>query len=88
VICVRKGSAGDTEDAAGHLIPQCLVDDHVTDVLSEAVLSAEKAGKPVKLLVLSGHDAAMTLLAAAATLRAADLWLGVFAGSHSGAAGD
>lgn len=28
------------------------------------------------LLVLSGHDATMTLLAAAATLRAAGLWLG------------
>jgi hypothetical protein len=76
VICVRKGSARDIEDAAGDLIPECLVDDHVTDVLSEVVFSAEKAGKPVKLLVLSGHDTAMTLLAAAATLRAADLWLG------------
>ena len=28
------------------------------------------------LLVLSGHDATMTLLAASATLRAAGLWLG------------
>jgi hypothetical protein len=76
VICVRKGSARDIEDAAGDLIPECFVDDHVTDALSEIVFSAEKAGKPVKLLVLSGHDIAMTLLAAAATLRAADLWLG------------
>jgi amino acid transporter len=76
VICVRDSAMGDAEDDAGHLIPESLVDDHVTDVLSEVVFSAEKAGKPVKLLVLSGDNTALTLLTASVALHASDLWLG------------
>ena len=76
VICVRQKQTGEAEGATRRQNPKRLVDDHVTDVLSEVVFSAEKAGKPVKLLAVAGDDSMQTLLVAAARLGATDLWLG------------
>ena len=81
VMCVHQASARDSEDGQGKLVAERVVGDQETDVLSEAVFSAEKAGKPLKLLALCGEDALGTLLAAAASLGASDLWL---ASSHGG----
>jgi amino acid transporter len=80
VICIRHGSTEDpieeTDDATQRPNPDRMVDDHVTDVFSEVVFSAEKTGKPVKLLALAGDDCIQILLAAAAQLGAANLWIG------------
>ena len=51
------------------------ISDRVTDVFSEVVFSAEKAGKPVKLLALKGSDATRVLLEAAACLHASQVWI-------------
>ena len=59
----------------GQIPPARLVSDTEGDVFSEAVFSAEKAGKPIKLLALTGEDAPALLLEAAARLQAAGLWL-------------
>ncbi len=53
------------------------VDDRVKDVFSEVVFSAEKLGRPVKLLALPGDDMVGVLLEAAKALAAAELWLGL-----------
>jgi hypothetical protein len=52
------------------------VADHETDVFSQIVFSAEKVGKPVKLLAIAGNDPARALLEAAIALQASDVWLG------------
>ena len=52
------------------------VDNHVKDVFSEIVFSAEKLGKPVKLLSLPGDNPTGLLLQAAKSLAASELWLG------------
>ena len=44
--------------------------DHETDVFSQIVFSAEKVGKPVKLLAIAGNDPARALLEAAIALQA------------------
>ena len=59
----------------GQIPPARLVSDTEGDVFSEAVFSAEKAGKPVKLLALIGEDATALLLQAAGCLQASGLWL-------------
>ena len=59
---------------------ESVVEDHVKDVFSEVVFSAEKLGRPVKLLALTGEDAVSMLLQAATCLEASQLWLG---SSHS-----
>lgn len=81
VVCVHQGTANDSEDGQGKLIAERVVGDRETDVFSEVVFSAEKAGKPLKLLALCGEDSLKTLLEAAAALGASDLWLGA---SHGG----
>ncbi len=53
------------------------VDDNLKDVLSEVVFSAEKLGRPLRLLALPGKDTVSTLLQAATCLQASQLWLGV-----------
>jgi len=53
-----------------------VLDDCEIDVFSEIVFSAEKAGKPVKLLALAGEDATGLLLEAAKRVEAAELWVG------------
>ncbi len=73
VICVHRGSV---DDAGGQLVPERLVADHETDVFSEIVFSAEKVGKPVKLLAIAGNDPARALLEAVIALQASDVWLG------------
>ncbi len=72
VICVHQTSA---EAASATLSPEQVVADPETDVFSEIVFSAEKAGKPLKLLALADPDPVHALLAAATALHAADLWL-------------
>ncbi len=53
----------------------CAVDDRVKDIFSEVVFSAEKQGRPVKLLALPGEDRVSVLLQAARSLSASELWL-------------
>ncbi len=53
------------------------VDDRFKDIFSEVVFSAEKLGRPVRLLALAGKDPAQVLLQAATNLQAGQLWLGV-----------
>ena len=76
VVCVGQEAMG----------ADCLPD-RVTDVFSEIVFSAEKAGKPVKLLALTGKDAARTLLGAAVCLEARRLWIGAGRGGCGRAGG-
>ena len=52
-------------------------DDRLKDTFSEVVFSAEKLGRPVRLLALEGEDPAKVLLEAATHLEAAQLWMGV-----------
>ena len=47
----------------------------VKDVLSEVVFTAEKIGRPVKLLVLPGADRSRTVCEAAASLQTGELWM-------------
>ncbi len=51
------------------------IDDDVKDVFSEVVFSAEKLGKPIKLLALAGNNGTAVLLQAAQSLAASELWL-------------
>ncbi len=51
------------------------VSDNVKNVFSEVVFSAEKLGKPVKLLALGGDNPTAVLLQAAQSLAASELWL-------------
>ncbi len=73
VICVHRGSANDQK---GQFVPERLVQDRETDVFSEIVFSAEKLGKPVKLLALAGDDPTRVLLEAAIALESREIWLG------------
>ncbi len=52
------------------------VDDRLKDVFSEVVFSAEKLGRPVKLLALPGDNLPGVLLQAVQCLQASELWLG------------
>ena len=72
VVCVRKTfafpkTAVGNEDAG--------VPDDVTDVFSEVVFSAEKVGKSVRLLAVSGVEEMRALEEAAACLEASSLWV-------------
>ena len=51
------------------------ISDHVVDVFSEIVFAAEKAGKPVKLLALTGMDRTRVILDAALCLHASHVWM-------------
>ena len=70
VVCVDDGL--DVESLTGK---GTLISDRVTDVFSEVVFSAEKAGKPVKLLALRGTDSLRVLLEAAICLDACRVWI-------------
>ncbi len=73
VICVGE-LAIDRIQAAPN--DESAVEDYIKDVFSEVVFSAEKLGRPVKLLALHGDDPASTLVQAAICLQASQLWLG------------
>ena len=70
VVCVDGQSHGEQQDGEEASISESSI-----DVFSEIVFSAEKAGKPVKLLALSGTDPTHVLLEAAASLKASQLWI-------------
>ncbi len=70
VVCVGDESTGERRPGEN-----ACISNHVADVFSEIVFSAEKAGKPVKLLALTGTDRTRVLLEAAICLNASHVWI-------------
>ncbi len=70
--CVSRVSPERVKQSPGD---DCAVDDRVKDVFSEVVFSAEKLGRPVKLLALPDGDTVHALLGAATALQAGELWM-------------
>ena len=52
------------------------IEDRVKDIFSEVVFSAEKLGRPVHLLALTGDQPLDALLRSAQSLSASEIWLG------------
>ncbi len=72
VACVSDVSPERVRQSPGD---DCAVEDRVKDIFSEVVFSAERMGRPVKLLALTGSDPQRTMLEAATSLQAAELWM-------------